>query len=216
MSEGSWPARQRRRRHAATLARQVPGSVGQRLAVVLLVAAVLAGAAQLAVGRHPDSATGRLGLAATVPLYRSVAGPDTQPYRATGVSSPARRALRVRHVLLQLDQRRASAWQAGKPRLLRTVYSPGSKILAKDRRMLSDYRERGLRVRGVHLHFGRVHVLVHRAGVVRVRVVDRLSAVVAARPGGRALPLPSDQPTRHELVLRREPNGWRIAGVVVV
>lgn len=217
MREGSWPGRRGRRRHAAELSRRVPGPVGRRLGVMLLLAAVLAGAvAHLGMGRPPDSASGRDGSPAAVPVSGSVVRSDTPPYRPSGVSRPDRQGLRLRHILVALEQRRARAWRAGKPQLLGAVYAQGSTILAKDHRMLSDYLERGLRVRGVHVYFDRLHLLVHRVGVVRLRVVDRLSAVVVTRPSGRALSLPSDLPTRHEIVLRREPSGWRIAGVEVV
>ncbi|MBA2558940.1 MAG: hypothetical protein H0V07_03485 [Propionibacteriales bacterium] len=134
--------------------------------------------------------------------------PDTRP--------PGPDDDRWRRVLGRLDDTRATAWGTADPALLAAVYTPGSPALSLDRRMLADYRGRGLRVCGVHLVFGRIRVTSRGPGVVRLRVVDRLGRVSAVGDNGTRRPLPRDQASVHRLVLRRVALTWRIASIDAV
>ena len=116
-------------------------------------------------------------------------------------------------VLRRLDDRRARAWRTGRPGLLRLVYVAGSSSLRRDAAMLRAYAERGLRVRGVRMHYLAVTAADRRGAEIRLTTVDRLGPAVVRIPGGTARSLPRDRPTRHEVALRRVPDGWRIAWI---
>jgi hypothetical protein len=116
-------------------------------------------------------------------------------------------------VLGRLDAARAAAWLRGDLAMLGRVYLTRSAALRRDQRTLSEYLDRGLVVRGVHLRIARVRLLARRPGLVTLRVVDRLGAMTAVDTDGERMRLPRDQPTRHLLVLRRAVDRWRIAAV---
>lgn len=118
---------------------------------------------------------------------------------------------RWRPVLDRLDARRAVAYRAGRPGLLRRVYAPRSKVLAHDRRLLRDWMRRVASVSGVRLRVLDVSRLPSSGRSVRLRVVDRLSPATARLRDGRRVALPRDQPTEHVIVLRPTSTGWRIA-----
>jgi hypothetical protein len=153
---------------------------------------------------------------------RGAPGPSTgaRIVQTSGVSAAltasATSAARWRDVLSRLDTIRARAWSRDEPRLLRRVYTHRSAALSRDRAMLVAYERRGLRVRGVHLAFDRIIVTARAAGVVRLRVVDRLGRMTAFGRSGLRLPLPRDNPSRQVVVLRRSGGAWRIDRVQAV
>ncbi|MGH3424122.1 MAG: hypothetical protein ACRDO8_05300 [Nocardioidaceae bacterium] len=110
-----------------------------------------------------------------------------------------------------LDARRNHAFVTGDAGDLRTVYAPGTSILAADQRMLHGFGERDLEVDRVSVRLLRVEVLRERKAMVRLRVVDRLRPVRVRAPGGEWRLLPRDRPTERTIVLRRTAGGWRIA-----
>jgi len=118
---------------------------------------------------------------------------------------------RWRPVLDRLDAHRARAYATGRPRLLLRVYLPRSRVLASDRRMLSAWTTRGATVAGARLRVLAVSRLRSPGRSVRLRVVDRLAPATARLRRGERIELPHDQATEHLVVLRRTPDGWRIA-----
>jgi hypothetical protein len=93
------------------------------------------------------------------------------------------------------------------------VYLPQSLARRDDERTLTDYLDRGLRVRGVRLGFVRLRVVTRRPRFVQLEVVDRLGTMTAVTSRGMHLRLPRDQATRHCIILRRVERRWRIAAV---
>ncbi|MEP6667427.1 MAG: hypothetical protein ABJA81_13345 [Nocardioidaceae bacterium] len=218
MHEDSRQLDMRRPTHRRTTSRP------RRAVGSLVLALVIAGAAMSAM-----YGAGRLAM--------HVAGPDDPPTLTTvthaswlsGASdvvlpdhppgrSPARRAGdeaagHWARVLRDLDNRRADAWRLGRSGRLTAVYVPGSAALARDRAMLDAYTGRGFRVAGAKLCFIRVALIDREGGSVRLRTVDQLRLATARLDNGRALALPRDRPTRHEIVLERWGREWRIASV---
>lgn len=119
-----------------------------------------------------------------------------------------------RRVLQRLDMARATAWRRGRPAGLLEVFVPGSELLARDKRRMLAYIERGLVVRGVRLSFGEIGVVRRDAGTVFLRVVDRLLRARVLTPNGMERSLPRDQASRHTLRLERQGDQWRLAAVL--
>jgi hypothetical protein len=146
-----------------------------------------------------------------LPEVRAPAGaaPSEQPGLATADRPDAER--RWWAVLAGLDALRARAYAEMRPGLLRRVYTPGSRVLRRDRTLLLRYRRRGLRVVGL-----RVRVLWLRAdardGRVVLRVRDRVSAGTLVGAGGRRR-LPRDGADVRAITLRRSGGHWRISEV---
>jgi hypothetical protein len=118
---------------------------------------------------------------------------------------------RWRPVLDQLDAHRARAYASGRPGLLLRVYLRGTRVLASDRRMLTSWTRRGAVVSGARLQVLEVCRLTSPGRSVRLRVVDRLAPATALLDSGERIRLPRDEPTERMIVLRRTPEGWRIA-----
>lgn len=116
-------------------------------------------------------------------------------------------------MLTAIDRRRQRAWSSGDPTMLATVYTPGSAVLAADRRMLHAYAARGLLLSAVHMRYLSVAVRERAPGMVRLLVVDELAPLSVSAPGATALPLPRDLPTRQLITLRWSGREWRIAAV---
>lgn len=164
-------------------------------ALLVLAVALLAGWAAL----RPDPPGGTT----------HAAPPASRPPAAAPVhADPAVAALAV---LRQWDQARAAAWERGDPAALRSLYVPGSRAGKADVAMLSRWRERGLRVRGMRTQVLAAAVRVRGPDRVVLVVTDRLVGAVAV-PGGE--PLPRDQPTTRRLELRRVGGRWLLAGSV--
>lgn len=231
----SYHRRNRRRRRITAVARRVARFVVTPVVVVLLAALALTAVSDgFGTGALLDFSPEERG--AEVPVSLPSSAPragvtsdartvrraeDIQPLPNACAPSirrcaPAAERVRWRAILGRLDAERARAWRLGKPHLLRAVYTPRCDAFVLDRRMLAGYVARGLRVRGVRLQFARVHVLTRRAGVVKLRLVDRLAAVTAVTPRGEPRSLPRDEATRHQVILHRLGHDWRIADVRAV
>ncbi len=115
-------------------------------------------------------------------------------------------------VLARLDRRRAQAYAAADPALLRTVYAPGSPVMRRDQRLLARYAGRGLRVHGLRMHIADLRVRSRRPGAVVLEVRDRVAAGTVTGHGHR--PLPADDLDTRLLTLRPVDRGvWLIAAV---
>jgi hypothetical protein len=136
------------------------------------------------------------------------------PSAQAGVAPyPRARAERSwRAVLARLDAVRSRAYADLRPRLLRRVYTPGSRVLRHDRALLLRYRRRGLRVVGL-----RVQVLTLREGARRddrvvLRVQDRVTAGTLVGGAVQRL-LPDDAANARAITLSRSGGGWLISAV---
>ena len=139
------------------------------------------------------------------PAVPAASSPDAPRGRSAGAA-----ALGILH---DWDVSRAGAYAAGRPRLLRELYVPGSSAGRADVELLKRYQRRGLRVTGMRTQVLSVAVLEHRTGLWRLRVTDRLVGAVAVGDGGSTT-LPRDRPSGHEITLMRAERGrWRVAGV---
>jgi hypothetical protein len=116
-------------------------------------------------------------------------------------------------VLHDWDEQRAAAYASGSARRLRDLYVAGSSAGAADLRVLGDYRERGLRVKGMRTQLLSLSVLDRGPGWRMLAVTDRLVGAVAMRAGHEVV-LPRDRPTGHEITMMRGGDGrWRVAEV---
>lgn len=115
-------------------------------------------------------------------------------------------------VLRRLDRRRETAYALADPRSLSSVYAHGSTALRRDRGVLQAYHEREITLTGVQFELLAVHLIDRERRRVRLRVVDQLRRPSARTVEGEVL-LPQDQQSRWVILLRRESQDWRIAGV---
>lgn len=120
---------------------------------------------------------------------------------------------RWRRILAALDNRRAEAFAADQPGLLRAVYAAGSRVMRQDHATMAAYRARGLRVTNLRMRLLRLRVVEARGRRVVLEVVDQLVAARAVDRAGKARPLPADQPSARRIVMSRTPAGWRITAV---
>lgn len=151
----------------------------------------------------------------TDPLSRSAPAASAGAWLAAQ-AEPAAKTLTRDHwrtVLERLDHRREQAWRHGDVTLLKAVFAPRSAAFTTDAAMLRAYARRGLRVDGVSLGFDAVAVADRGPRHVQLEVVDQLGPAVARSLTGNARLLPTDQPTRQVLQLRRARTGWLIWSV---
>jgi hypothetical protein len=195
---------------------------GARLAAAASVALMLASAVTLgsvlAALSGPSTGVAPPAVAA---LPRSDPGPSgpsetpASPHRP-GAQGSGAAVSAVRHwrtVLARLDRRRAQAYAAAEPGLLRSVYLPRSAVLRRDRRLLTGYARRGLRVRGLRMQVADLRVRTARPGRVVLLVRDRVGGGVVLGHGRRRA-LPADDLDRRVLALRRvDRRGWLVAAV---
>jgi hypothetical protein len=115
-------------------------------------------------------------------------------------------------VLHAWDQRRAAAWAAGDVSGLRALYTERSTAGERDAARLTQWLERGLRVRKMQTQVLRAQVLEKRPGVLALSVTDRIVRAVATGRG-QAVPLPADSPSAWRITMRRVRGEWRVASV---
>jgi hypothetical protein len=154
--------------------------------------------------------------------------PRPAAWDASDAGTPAReevavdpgRALTLRGlaVLRQWDARRAAAYADADPRLLHSLYTPGSQAGRRDRALLERYGERGLVVRGVLPQIRSVAVTSHRPGRLRVEVQERYPKLVVRKSAGTGdgpgVERLGERRYRARAVeLRRSADGWRVATV---
>ncbi|MCZ4500108.1 MAG: hypothetical protein JWQ74_2663 [Marmoricola sp.] len=129
--------------------------------------------------------------------------------RSAPVESTEPTAIAVLHAW---DGRRSAAWLAGDVRALATLYLPGSAAGTRDVALLSAYTARGLRLTGMRTQVLSVRTVRSSANRIAVEVVDRV--VDASVDDGTAVRrLPTGQPERRRLDLRRVGTTWVVAAV---
>jgi hypothetical protein len=139
------------------------------------------------------------------------AAPQVEPVETAAAQAPA--APPAVEVLRAWDARRAEAWARGDPRVLATLYAPGSMAGRHDRAMLRAWTSRGLVVRGLRTQLLAVRELSRSPSTWTLRVTDRLAGGVAVGPGVRRA-LPVDAATTRTVVLRWLEGQWRVASVL--
>ncbi|MPZ60858.1 MAG: hypothetical protein GEU93_06100 [Propionibacteriales bacterium] len=130
-----------------------------------------------------------------------------------GTAGPGREPVRWREVLARLDRARAEAFAASDPAALAAVYTPGSRALATDARLLARYRRQGARVAGLTMQLADVRVVRRDSGSVLLRVTDRIVGGELVDGAGGRHPLAADRPTTHRITLVAIEGGWRISDV---
>lgn len=115
-------------------------------------------------------------------------------------------------VLEAWDRDRADAWRRGDPRALEQLYAAGSRAGRADRRLLTAYAGRGLRVEGLAVQRAEVRVVAREVDRLVLVVTDRVVGGTAVGPDGRVV-LPQDAWSRHRLVLREGADGWQVVEV---
>jgi hypothetical protein len=151
-------------------------------------------------------------------LSSSASDPVTEvrPVYGAAESAPSKpaggAAHRWRVVLSGLDALRARAYAELRPGLLRRVYTPGSRVLRRDRAILLRYRQRGLRVVGLRMQVLALREEARRDGRVVLGVRDQLTGGTLVGATVRRL-LPDDAPDARAITLRRSQGRWRISAV---
>lgn len=157
---------------------------------------------------HHEPVVVRVAVALVAAVLLLVPSSDAAPDGDGDVE--VRPEVRAVEILRAWDQRRASAYASGDPPRLRVLYSRGSWAGARDVRTLQAYAARGLVVEDVSVQVRRVRLLSESSRLLRVQVVDRVSATVAG-PGGPAV-LPSRWQDRI-VTMVRDANGWQVRAV---
>lgn len=116
-------------------------------------------------------------------------------------------------LLRDWDGRRAAAYADGSVAELRALYLPGSTVAEADVATMGEYLARGLRVDGMRMQVFALDVLDQQAGLLRLRVTDRLVGAAAVDAAGARTPLPRDLATTHEVVLREVTGQWLVEAV---
>lgn len=116
-------------------------------------------------------------------------------------------------VLRDWDAARAAAWAAADPAALRDLYLPGSSAGRRDLRSLQAYADRGLRVTGLRMQRLAQRVLILTDARLRLEVVERLAGAVV-EDGSAVRRLPTGQPVRRVIDLRRDGAVWKVASIV--
>ena len=138
----------------------------------------------------------------TAPVVDRAAAPvEAQPTRpsAEWTAGPApaaeRPVVRALRILRRWDRSRAAAYASGDVAALRRLYAPASVAGAADVRLLREYADRGLVVRGLAVQVVRAELVASSPTRLRLRVVERLAGGTVVGPGpdvalpaGRAAP----------------------------
>jgi hypothetical protein len=154
------------------------------------------------------------------PVTRPATAPAAAPTPAAPTTGDAadpglRLALEV---LDSWDRSRAAAYSSGDLAALRRLYVRGSAAGRNDVRMLREYVDRGLAVRGLELQRAEVDLLSSSGRRLRVEVLERLAGatVVPVAAPGTEVALPRDRPERRIVTFRRPEGRWQVAAVVRV
>ena len=115
-------------------------------------------------------------------------------------------------VLGGLDATRTRAFLVADPELLRDVYVNAA-VASTDVDVLREYRERGLRLEGMHMVREWCRVTDRSRRRLSLDVVDRLGPTSVRTADGHRTDLPRDRPTRRTVVLERTGQAWRVASV---
>ncbi len=129
--------------------------------------------------------------------------------RGRGVETDAVRLLRA------WDRQRARAYARGDPAALSELYVEGSRTGAADVAVLRGYRDRRLRVTGMHTQVLGADVVRRSDHRLVLEVTDVLAGAVATSGDGR-WSLPHDRPSSRRVVLRRVAGEWRVEEAYVV
>lgn len=108
-----------------------------------------------------------------------------------------------------LDVQRQIAYARADPAALAAVYAEGSAAGTADRQMLTEYRDRGITVRGARLE----RRSCERLADDRVRSVERLGTAVAVLHDATQRALPRDNWNERDVTLVVEEGRWRIRDV---
>ncbi|NIK60685.1 hypothetical protein [Kribbella shirazensis] len=123
--------------------------------------------------------------------------------------------------LRALDAQRAHAFWTLDLAALDKVYVPGSSPWVADRALLSDYRRRNVRVRGLRITIESTTIMRRTPTTVILRTTDHLTAGQAVDHTGTVTTLPSGRPTTKLITLtatppspdRTHPRAWRISTI---
>ena len=125
---------------------------------------------------------------------------------------PALRARGIELVLGGLDSVRVQALTSDGPGRLSDVYTD-SDAAAADRRLLREYADRGLVLRGAALQRLRCEVAHRGDDRIVLDVVDRLGRTWIVDSDGRERELPRAAAVQRSVTVVHTVDGWRIAAV---
>ncbi|REF34939.1 protein kinase domain-containing protein [Thermasporomyces composti] len=150
---------------------------------------------------------------ATTPTATAESSPTAEPVPADP-SETADPQARWRHVLTELDSRRARAFAESDPSLLASVYVSESDLLAADRTEIDKCVRAGCRVEGLRFEIKELDVASETDDKVVLVVTDQLQAYTIVSPSGVRTPQPAGPWTTRRITLVREPAaGWLIARI---
>jgi hypothetical protein len=150
---------------------------------------------------------------ATVGLAVVSAGATDRHVRPDQAPAARSRIARALAVLRAWDRDRAAAWSHADPAALARLYLRRSRTGTRDAAHLRRWRDRGLRVTGLHQQVAAVRVDRASPGRIALTVTDRTVDAVAVGHGRRTA-LPASAWATHRITLRAVHGRWRVAEVV--
>ncbi|MFT4189143.1 MAG: hypothetical protein QM621_11250 [Aeromicrobium sp.] len=114
--------------------------------------------------------------------------------------------------LVELDYARSQAYAAASVERLEQVYVD-EQAAQPDVDALLAWTERGYRLETAMQIVGSCEVVGRGEGEARLRVVDRLAPTAAVDEHGDRVPLPRDDWSERDVLLRQTDVEWRYAGV---
>jgi hypothetical protein len=195
------PAGRGGRHRAHRRARRRP----RRLALTTVVFAsvglsALTGAGWARLGQSP---------AAAVPASEvDVAAPAAAPAPA-----PSPKPAPWPRIVAHLDFLRAQAWLAGDPTLLSKVYEPTATGVDLDRAELGVLAARSLRARGFTATVEQATELSSDAGVVTLRVVDRISGYTVVNSNGEVVASRPGRTQTYRMTIERVSGTWLVKAI---
>jgi serine/threonine protein kinase len=137
-----------------------------------------------------------------------------EPTESAPTDLPASARARWRHILTELDSRRARAFAESDPSVLGSVYVGGSDLLAADRAEIDKCVRAGCRVQGLRFEIKELDVASETAHEAVLVVTDQLQAYTIVSPSGVRTDHPAGPWTTRRITLVNDPVvGWLIARI---
>lgn len=132
----------------------------------------------------------------------------------TSKPSPKTDEERFRAILEALDSKRAEAFALPDTAPLNDVYPEGSDLLAKDRKLVSDYSRQGARIEGLRYEIQSLKIDSQTSTQVVLTVVNQRQPYTVIDGSGNRSPQPAAKAERQRFTLKLVDGKWLIAKTI--